>query len=82
MTQAEIKAEIGTNILFQDIMKTIKSGKWKQSSEAEKGFEHHKYALTIHNGIIFRSVVPIYSTQTTTLGFGQSARDTSWKKCS
>ena len=57
VTQAEIKNEFGTNRLFQDIMKRIKSGNWKQRSEAEKGFEQHKDALTIHNGIIFRVVV-------------------------
>ena len=56
VTQAEIKTELGTNRLFQDIMKRIKSGNWKQCSEAEKGFEQD--ALTLHNGIIFRGVVP------------------------
>ena len=39
-------------------MKRIKSGNWKQSSEAEKGFEQQKNALTLLNGIIFRSFVP------------------------
>ena len=39
-------------------MKRIKSGDWKQCSEAEKGFEQQKDALTLHNGIIFRGVVP------------------------
>ena len=58
VTQAEIKTELGTNRLFQDIMKRIKSGNWKQSSEAEKGFEQQKDTLTLHNGIIFRGVVP------------------------
>ena len=58
VTQAEIKTELGTNRLFQDIMKRIKSGNWKQCSEAEKGFEQQKYALTLHNGIIFRGVFP------------------------
>ena len=58
VTQAEIKIELGTNRLFQDIMKRIKSGNWKQCSEAEKGFEEQKDALTLHNGIIFRCVVP------------------------
>ena len=42
-------------------MKRIKSGSWKQYSEAEKRFEQHKDALTIHNGIIFRAVVPFIS---------------------
>ena len=36
VTQAEIKTELGTNRLFQDIMKRIKSGNWKKCSEAEK----------------------------------------------
>ena len=58
VTQAEIKTEIGTITLFQDIMKLIKSGHWKQCSEAEKGFERQKDALTLHNGIIFRGVFP------------------------
>ena len=58
VTQAEIKTELGTNILFQDVIKRIKSGNWKQCSEAKKGFEQQKYALTLHNGINFRGVVP------------------------
>ena len=58
VTQAEIETDLGTNRLFQDIMKKIKSGDWKQCSEAEKRFDQHKDALTIHNGIIFRGVVP------------------------
>ena len=57
VTQAEIKTEFGTNRLFQDIVKRIKSGNWKQCSEAEKGFEQQKDALSLHNGIIFRGVV-------------------------
>ena len=58
VTQAEIKTELGTNRLFQDIMERVKSGNWKQCSEAKKGFEQQTYALTLHNGIIFRGVVP------------------------
>ena len=58
MTQAEIKTELGTHRLFHDIMKRIKSGNWKQCSEAEKGFEQQKDALYLHNGIIFGVVVP------------------------
>ena len=58
VTQAEIKTELGTNRLFQDLMKRMKSGNRKQCSEAEKVFEQHKDALTVHNGIIFRGVVP------------------------
>ena len=58
VTQAEIKIKLGTNRLFQDIMKRIKSGNWKQCSEVEKGFEQQKDALTLLNGIIFRGVVP------------------------
>ena len=56
--QSDIKTELGSNRLFQDVIKRIKSGIWKQCSEAEKGFEQQKDALTIHNGIIFRGVVP------------------------
>ena len=58
MTQSDIKTELGSNRLFQDVIKRIKRGIWKQCSEAEKGFEQQKDALTIHNGIIFRGVVP------------------------
>ena len=58
VTQAEIKTELGTNRLFQDIMKQIESGNWRQCSEVEKGFEQLNNALTTHNGIIFRGVVP------------------------
>ena len=58
VTQSDIKTELGSNQLFQDVIKRIKSGIWKQCSEAEKGFEQQKDALTIHNGIIFRGVVP------------------------
>ena len=39
MTEAEIKAERGTNRFLEDIMKRIESGNCKQCSEAEKGFE-------------------------------------------
>ena len=56
-----IKTELGTNGLFPDIIKRIKSSNWKYCSDAEKGFEQHKDALTIHNGIIFRGVVPFIS---------------------
>ena len=58
VTQVEIKTDLGTIRFFRDIMKRIKSSHWKQFSEAEKGFEQHKIALTIQNGIIFRGVVP------------------------
>ena len=52
-------------------MKQIKSGNWKQGSEAEKGFEQQKDALTIHNGIML-SCCYFQSTQSTTLGFDKS----------
>ena len=58
VTQSDIKTELGSNRLFQDVIKGIKSAIWKQCSEAEKEFEQQKDALTIHNGIIFRGVVP------------------------
>ena len=58
VTQSDIKTELGLNLLFQDVIKRIKNGISKQRSEAEKGFEQEKDALTIHNGIIFRGVVP------------------------
>ena len=65
-TQAEIKTELGTNKIVQNIMKQIKSGNSKQCSEAEKGFEQQKRSLTMHNEIIFRRVVsfihPNYDT--------------------
>ena len=58
VTQSDIKTELGSNRLIQDVIKRIKSGIWKQCSESEKGFEQQKDALTIHNGIIFRGVMP------------------------
>ena len=48
VTKAAIKTELGTNRLFQDIMKRIKSGNWKQGSEAEKGFEKQKDVVPFH----------------------------------
>ena len=48
VTRAEIKTELGINRLLN----------WKQCSEAEKRFEQQKAALTKHNVIIFRGVVP------------------------
>ena len=57
VTQSDIKTELGSNRLFQDVIKRMKIGIWKQCSEAEKGFEQQKDAFTIHNGIIFRVVV-------------------------
>ena len=60
MTQSDIKVKLGSNRLFQDVIKRIKSGIWKQCSEAEKAFKQQKNALTIHNGIIFRGVVPFF----------------------
>ena len=58
LTQSDIKNELVSNRLFQYVIKRIKSGIWKPRSEAEKGFQQQKDALTIHNGIIFRGVVP------------------------
>ena len=76
VTQVEIKTQLGTNRFFQDIMKPIKSGSCKQCSEAEKGFEQHEDALTIHNGINFE-FFSFHSSQITTLGVDKSACDTS-----
>ena len=59
VTQSDIRIELGLNRLFQDVIKRIKSGNWKQCSEAEKGSEQQNDALTIHNGII--RVVPFIS---------------------
>ena len=72
MTQAEIRTELGTNILFHDIMKRVKNGNWKQFSDAEKRFEQHKYALTIRNGIVFRDVLPFISTNLQLLFLAES----------
>ena len=58
VTQSDIKTELGLNRLFQVVIKLIKSGIWKQCSEAEKGFEQQKDALTNHIGIILRGVLP------------------------
>ena len=63
VTQSDIKTELGSNRLFQDVIKRIKTGIWKHCSETQKGFEQKKDALTIHNGIIFRGVVPFIRTK-------------------
>ena len=44
-------------------MKRIKSGNWKQCLKAEKRFEQHKYALTVHSEIILRGFVPFIPPQ-------------------
>ena len=54
MTKEEVKTELGANSLFQDM---VKRGNWISCSEAEKGFEQQKDALTLHNGIISRGIV-------------------------
>ena len=53
VTQSDVKTELGLDRLFQNVIKEIKSGIWKQCSEAEKVFEQQKDTLTIHNGITF-----------------------------
>ena len=58
VNQAKIKTKLGTNRVFKDITKRIKSGHWKQCLDAEKGFEQQKEAFTLHYGIIFRGAVP------------------------
>ena len=58
VTQAEIKTEQRTNRLFQDVLKRMKSGIWKQCSEIEKWFEQHKDALTMRYWILFRGSIP------------------------
>ena len=63
VTQSDVKTDLGSNRLFQDVIKRIKSGIWKQCSEAGKGFEQQKDALSIHNGNIFRGVVPFIPTK-------------------
>ena len=63
VTQAEAKTEFGTNRLLKGIRKRFKNDNWKQCSEAENGFEQQKYAMTIHNGIIFKFVVPFIPTK-------------------
>ena len=58
LTQANFKTEIGTYRLFHEIKKRIKSGNCLQRLEAENGLKQQRDALTIHDGIIFRGVVP------------------------
>ena len=58
VSHADIRSELGTNRVYSDKIKRIKSGDWSKCSEAEKGFEQQKDCLTIHDGIIFRGVVP------------------------
>ena len=62
VNQAEIKTELGTNRLFQDIMKRIKSGNWKQCSEAEKGYMHLLYKMESSSEVLFLSFHPNYDT--------------------
>ena len=67
-------------ILFQDIIKQINSGNWKQCLEAEKGFEQQRctdYTQWNH----LQRCCSFHSTQTTTLGFDKSTWDTSWEEC-
>ena len=63
VSQEEIRTGLGTNILFQDIAKRIRSGNYRKCSEAEKGFAHQKDAFTEYKGIIFRGVVPFIPTK-------------------
>ena len=80
VTQSEIKTEIGKNRLFQDIIKRIKSGNWKQFLEAEKGFEQHKdhltYTMESFSEVLFLSFHPNYDAW-----FCKSKRDTTWEEC-
>ena len=66
VTEAEIKTELGTKRLFQDIMKRIESGNWKQCSEVEKGFEQQKvhllYIMESSSEVLFLSFHPNYDT--------------------
>ena len=57
VTQAEIRTELGTNRLFQDIMKRIKKRQLETMFRSGKRIQKSKDKLTIHNGIIFRGVV-------------------------
>ena len=54
VTQAEIKTELGTNRLFQDILKRIKISNWKQCSE--KGIRttkmHWPYTMESSSGVV------------------------------
>ena len=63
VTQSDNKTERGSNRLFQNFIKRLKNGIWKQCSEAEKGSEQQKDTLTIHNEVIFRGVVLFIPTK-------------------
>ena len=67
VTQAEIKTELGTNRLFQDIMKRIKSGNGNNVQKRKKDSNNRKmhllYIMESSSEVLFLS----------TLGFGKSA---------
>ena len=42
VTQSNIKTELGSNRLFQNVIKRTKSGIWKQRSEAEKDLNNRE----------------------------------------
>ena len=57
VTQSKTKMELRSNRLFRDVIIRIKIGNWNQFSEAKKGFEKQKNALTITNGTFFCGAV-------------------------
>ena len=69
VTQPDIKIKLGTSSLFQGLMKRIESGIGKQSSEAEKGFEH-RYIDNIQWNH-FQKCFSFHSTQ----------KSASWENC-
>ena len=80
VTQEETGPAYGANRQFQDIMRKIKCGNWKQCLKVEKLIEKQKDALTTNNGVIFRGVIPFIPSKPH-ITFGKSRWDTSWEDC-
>ena len=80
VTQSDIKTELRLNRFFQGVIKHIKRGILKQCSEADKGFEQQKVALTFQNWNHLLNCA-FHSTQTKTHGDCQSSCDSHRQKC-
>ena len=66
VTQAENKTELGTNRLFQDITKRIKSGNWNNVQKRKKDLNNRKmhllYIMESSSEVLFLSFHPNYDT--------------------
>ena len=78
MSQVEIKTELGTNTLTGHNETNRK--RQLETMFSEKVFEQQKDALTIHNGIIFKGVIPFIPPKLRHLVLAK-AHETSWEEC-